>query len=47
MVERVAFNLFVLGLAFLGYLYGVASARFGLFPYEIVQDAWSGGTALR
>jgi hypothetical protein len=46
-VERLAFSLFILGIGFLSYLYGVASARFGLFPYEFMHDAWIGGTALR
>ena len=35
------------GLGFLSYLYGVASARFELFPYEVVQDALSAAKALR
>ena len=39
--------LFVLGFAFLSYLYGVASSRFSLFPYEIVREAWIAGKALR
>lgn len=47
MVERLAFSLFVLGLGFFSYLYGTASARFGLFPYQVVHDAWIGGKALR
>jgi hypothetical protein len=47
MVERMAFGLFILGIGFLSYLYGVASARFGLFPYEFVHDAWIGGKALQ
>jgi hypothetical protein len=46
-VDRLLFGLFVLGLGFLSYLYGVVSARFGLFPYEIVRDAWDGGRALQ
>jgi hypothetical protein len=46
MVERLLFSLFVLGLGFLSYLYGVASTRFGLFPYEVVRDAWIGAKAL-
>jgi Arylsulfotransferase (ASST) len=47
MLDRVALLLFVLGVAFLSYLYGVASSRFSLFPYEIVRDAWVAGKALR
>ena len=45
-MERLAFGLFALGLAFLSYLYGVASTRFELFPSEFVHDAWIGGKAL-
>jgi Arylsulfotransferase (ASST) len=47
MLDRVALLLFVLGFVFLSYLYGVASSRFSLFPYEIVRDAWVAGKALR
>ena len=47
MLDRVALLLFVLGFAFLSYLYGVASSRFSLFPYEIVREAWIAGKALR
>jgi hypothetical protein len=46
MMERLAFGLFALGLGLLSYLYGVASTKFELFPYEYVHDAWSGGKAL-
>ena len=42
-----ALLLFVLGVAFLSYMYGVASSRFSLFPYEMVSDAWVAGKALR
>jgi hypothetical protein len=47
MLDRVALLLFVVGVAFLSYLYGVASSRFSLFPYEVVHDAWVAGKALR
>jgi len=47
MVERLAFILFIVAMSLLSYLYGVASTRFGLFPYTIVHDAWIGGEALQ
>jgi len=45
-MERLSLVLFIVGISFFSYLYGVASSRFGLFPYTIVRDAWLGGKAL-
>ena len=41
-----ALLLFVLGFAFLSYLYGVASSELRLFPFKIIRDAWIAGNAL-
>ena len=46
MLDQVALLLFVLGFAFLSYLYGVASSELRLFPFKIIRDAWIAGNAL-
>jgi hypothetical protein len=46
-MDRLFAILFVIGLSGLTYLYGVASARFELFPYQFVYEGWLAGKALR
>jgi Arylsulfotransferase (ASST) len=45
-MDRVFAALFVLGLSVLAYTYGVASAKFELFPYELVNRGWVAAKAL-
>jgi hypothetical protein len=45
-MERLAIALFIMGVSMFSYLYGAASTKFGLFPYQFVHDAWIGGKAL-
>jgi hypothetical protein len=47
MLRRLPLVMFIISVGFLSYLYGVASTRFNLFPYEIVRDAWVAGKAAR
>ncbi|MEO1019316.1 MAG: arylsulfotransferase family protein [Pseudomonadota bacterium] len=44
---RLAILLFALGISGLAYLYGVASTKFGLFPANVVEEAWLAAKALR
>jgi len=45
-MDRLLAALFVLGLSGLAYAYGVASAKFRLFPYEFVNRGWVAAQAL-
>ena len=45
-MDRLFAALFVLGLGALAYAYGVASAKFELFPYEFVNRGWVAAKAL-
>jgi Arylsulfotransferase (ASST) len=46
-MDRLFAILFVIGLTGMSYLYGVASAKFALFPYEFVHQGWLAANALR
>src|SRR5687768_8094663 len=47
-MDRVLFMLFIVGIGFLSFLYGVATFHLELFPYQILReaklawDAWAG-----